>query len=168
MPEAHSEAAGNEEEIHAEPGGVLAQLGAWLVDGVVLGALFVLYLVAAQAIAGKIPSSDLSGLDWLIDRAFAWKVVLVPGAALFAALSFVYSSLFHALGGRTLGKRVFGLTLVDSTGLPPRLTRTAARAVLAFASAALLLMGFVLVLFDHKRQALHDKLTGTFVVRLAD
>lgn len=165
---ARGEAAGREEEIHAEPGGVFAQLGAWLVDAVVLGALFLLYLFAAQVIAGKIPPSDLSGLDWLIDRAFAWKGVLVPGAALLAALSFVYSSLFHALGGRTLGKRLFGLTLVDSSGLPPRLARSAARSVLVFASAALLLMGFVLVLFDRKRQALHDKLTGTFVVRLAE
>lgn len=156
------------EEIHAEPGGALAQLGAWLVDAIVLSALFALYLFAAQAIAGKIPPSDQTGLDWLIDRAIAWRVILMLGAGLLAVLSFVYSSLFHALGGRTLGKRLFGLTLVDSTGQPPPLARSAVRSLLAFVSAGLLLMGFALMLFDRKGQALHDKLTGTFVVRLAE
>jgi uncharacterized RDD family membrane protein YckC len=156
------------EEIHAEPGSSLAQLGAWLVDAIVLSALFALYLFAAQAIAGKIPPSNQTGLDWIIDRAVAWRMVLMLGAALLAVLSFVYSSLFHALGGRTLGKRIFGLTLVDSTGRPPALARSAVRSLLAFASAGLLLMGFVLMLFDRKGQSLHDKLTGTFVVRLAE
>lgn len=156
------------EEVHAEPGSALAQLGAWLVDAIVLSALFALYLFAAQAIAGKIPPSNQTGLDWIIDRAVAWRVVLMLGAALLAVLSFVYSSLFHALGGRTLGKRIFGLTLVDSTGRPPALARSAVRSLLAFASAGLLLMGFVLLLFDRKGQSLHDKLTGTFVVRLAE
>ncbi len=156
------------EEIHAEPGGALAQLGAWLVDAIVLCALFALYLFAAQAIAGRIPPSDQTGLDWLVDRAVAWRVVLMLGAGLLAVLSFVYSSLFHALGGRTLGKRLFGLTLVDSSGQPPPLARSAIRSLLAFVSAGLLLMGFVLMLFDRKGQALHDKLTGTFVVRLAE
>jgi uncharacterized RDD family membrane protein YckC len=141
---------------------------AWLVDALVLGALFGLYLFAAQAIAGRVPPSQESGVDWVLERALVWKGVLVPGAALLAALCFVYSSLFHALGGRTLGKWLLGLTVVDLTGQPPRLARSAIRAALSLLSAALLMMGFALVLFDLRRQSLHDKLTRTFVVRLAD
>jgi uncharacterized RDD family membrane protein YckC len=156
-----------EEEIHAVPGGAFAQLGAWLVDAIVLGVLFMAYLFVAQMIAGRIPPSDETGLDWIVERAFAWRGVLLPGMALLAALSFVYTALFHTLGGRTLGKRLFGLTLVDSSGLPPGLARAALRSVLAFFSAGLLMMGFLLVLFDAKKQALHDKLTRTFVVHLA-
>lgn len=157
-----------QEEIHAEPGGAFAQLGAWVVDAIVLGLLFLGYLFLAQLLAGKLPASEETGLDWLIERSVAWRGVLLPGAALLAALSFVYTSLFHTLGGRTLGKRLFGLTVVDATGLPPGLARSAARSLLAFLSAGLLMMGFVLVLFDARKQALHDKLTRTFVVRLAE
>jgi uncharacterized RDD family membrane protein YckC len=156
-----------EEQIHAEPGGAFAQLGAGLVDAVILAVLFFTYIYLAQLIAGKVPGSDETGLDWVIDRAIAWRGVLVPGAALLGVLSFVYSSLFHALVGKTLGKRLFGLTVVDATGLPPRLARSALRSLCSFFSAALLMMGFVLVLFDGRKQALHDKLARTFVVRLA-
>ena len=155
------------EDIHAVPGGAFAQLGAWLVDAVVLGLLFAIYVGLAQLIAGRIPASEETGIDWVIERAIAWRGVLLPGTALLAALCFVYTSLFHTLGGRTLGKRLFGLTVVDSTGLPPGLARSALRSVCAFLSAALLMMGFVLVLFDARKQALHDKLAHTFVVRLA-
>jgi uncharacterized RDD family membrane protein YckC len=160
-------AALHEEEIHAEPGGAFAQIGAGIVDAMVLGALFLAYLFVAQAIAGKLPATDETGIDWLIDRAVTWRGVLAPGAVLLAALWFVYGSLFHALGGRTLGKRLFGLTVVDASGLPPRLVRSAGRSLLSFVSAGLLFMGFVLVVFDSRKQALHDKLARTFVVRLA-
>ncbi|MGC4122581.1 MAG: RDD family protein [Myxococcales bacterium] len=156
------------EAIHAEPGGAFAQLGAGLVDAIVVGVLFVACLSVAQLIAGKMPASDETGLDWLIERTLTWRRVLVPGLGFLGALWFVYGSLFHALGGKTLGKRLFGLTVVDATGLPPRLSRSAARSLYSFASAALLMMGYVLVLFDAKKQALHDKLAHTFVVRLAD
>lgn len=157
-----------EEEIHAEPGGAFAQVGAGIVDAVLLGLLFAGYLAVAQAIAGRVPASTETGVDWLIERAVTWQGVLAPGAVLLGALWFVYGSLFHALGGRTLGKRIFGLTVVDRFGVPPRLARSAVRSLLSFFSAGLLFMGFVLVLFDARRQALHDKLSGTFVVHLAD
>ncbi len=155
------------EAIHAEPGGALAQIGAGVVDAALVGLLFVSCLFVAQLIAGRVPTSDETGLDWLIERSMTWSGVLAPGAGLLCALWFVYGSLSHALGGKTLGKRLFGLTVVDATGMPPRLSRSAARSLLSLLSAALLLMGYVLVLFDARRQALHDKLAGTFVVRLA-
>jgi uncharacterized RDD family membrane protein YckC len=156
------------ETIHAEPGGALAQIGAGLVDAAVVGLLFVACLSVAQLIAGRVPASDETGLDWLIERTLTWRGVLLPSVGFLGALWFVYGSLFHALGGKTLGKRLFGLTVVDETGQPPRLSRSAVRSLLSFASAALLMMGYVLVLFDARRQALHDKLARTFVVRLAD
>ncbi len=164
-PSAEAE-AGELEEIRARPAGAFRQMGAFLLDALVLGALFALYLLAAQGIAGRAPASE-SGGEFLA-RADALKGVLVPGLVLLAALCFVYSSLFHALGGRTLGKWALGLTVVDMTGQPPGLARSAIRSVLSLVSAALLMLGFALVLFDLKRQSLHDKLTRTFVVRLAD
>jgi uncharacterized RDD family membrane protein YckC len=143
-------------------------MGAWLVDAAILLALFFAFLLAGQAIAGHIPPSSETGIDWMIDRAIVWRRILLPGAVLLLALVFVYSTLFHSLGGRTPGKRLFGLTLVDQTGLPPKLPVAAKRALLSFLSAAPLWLGFAWVLLDKNRQALHDKLTHTFVVRLME
>ncbi len=157
------------EEIHAAPGAIISRLAAWMVDGAVLGALFVAFLFVAQAIAGSAPiASQATGIDWLVERALAARSLALPGAALFAALAFVYSSLFHALGGHTLGERLFGLVVVDESGQSPRLAVSAARSALGLLSAALLMMGFALALFDRRRQSLHDKLTRTFVVHLLE
>ncbi|MGI5865462.1 MAG: RDD family protein [Myxococcales bacterium] len=156
-------------EIHAAPGKIISRLAAWMIDAAFLGALFVALLLVAQAIAGSpLPASRATGIDWIVERAVAARALALPGAALLAALAFVYSSLFHALGGRTLGKWLFGLVVVDESGQPPRLAVSAARSLLGFVSAALLMMGFAIALFSRRRQALHDKLTRTFVVHLLE
>lgn len=151
-------------EIRAVPATGFAQLGAWLVDAAVVTVLFAIYLVAAQAIVGTQTATVATGVQGLAERAWALRHLALPGIALIAALSFVYSCLLNALGGRTLGKWLFGLTVVDTSGMPPPLARSAVRSLIGLFSFA---VGFVYMLFDRRRQAIHDKLTHTFVVRLA-
>lgn len=156
------------EVIRASPAPIGVRVGAWLVDGVVLALFGLAYLKVAQMLMVHPPAPTAeTGLDWFVNRVDAYGVVLRYGAGLCAALAFVYSSLFHALGGRTLGKRLFGVQLVDATGRAPSLGRCALRSLLSLASAAFLFLGFFLALFDRRRQALHDKLSGTWVVRPA-
>jgi uncharacterized RDD family membrane protein YckC len=100
-----------------------------------------------------------------MNRVDAYAGVLKYGLGLCAALAFVYSALFHALGGMTPGKRLFGVKLVDRTGKPPALGLCALRSALSLVSGGLLFLGFLLALFDRRRQALHDKLTATYVVK---
>jgi uncharacterized RDD family membrane protein YckC len=146
-------------EVHARPAGLFSRAIALLVDGIVLGALMAGYFLVARAIVGAPAAPDDIAAP-------AWRGILVPGLALLAALAFVYSTLFHALGGRTLGKRLLGIVLLDASGRPPRLARSAVRAALVPLSFAPLLLGVLMALFDRNKQSLHDKLTRTFVVRL--
>ena len=95
--------------------------------------------------------------------------IAVPGLGLAAVLAFVYTTLFAVLwSGRTPGRRLMGIHLVDSTGQAPGPTRALIRAVLSLVSFGLFLSGFWLALFDRHGQTLHDKLTRTFVVKLQD
>ena len=82
-------------------------------------------------------------------------------------LGTAYGTLFAvAWRGRTIGRRLFDLYLVDSQGAPPTPARAMARSFVALISFALFLGGFWMALFDPKGQTLHDKLCSTFVVRL--
>ncbi len=125
------------------------------------------YPAMASAVVGiKTPPSSLTDLDALMVRAHALERVLLPGLILVLVLSAAYGAVFGWLWeGTTLGRRLFGIRLVDQTGHAPSPVRAVIRAALSLLSFAAFLGGFWLALFDRKGQTLHDKLTSTFVVR---
>lgn len=153
-------------ELRAEPASLWRRLFAFLIDAALVGGVWWLFLFAAAAVIGlKAEPTHLIGLDDLMARLHAYQPVMLPGAVLGALLAGTYCAAFAFLrGGRTLGRWVLGLRLVDARGLPPSPLRAVLRAVLAVFSFALFLVGFWLALFDRRGQALHDKLTRTFVI----
>jgi len=145
------------EEIHAVPAGVWERVLARVIDFASLACLWAILLFLAQSVSGieLLATSSLQRFaPWL--------------GGLFCALTFVYAALFHALGGRTPGKWVVGIIVLDETGQPPALGRAALRALLAFVSAAPLFLGFAVAHFSRRRQAFHDKIARTYVVRLVE
>ncbi|HVE85874.1 MAG TPA: RDD family protein [Myxococcales bacterium] len=166
-PSTPDQAPGGVEAIQAVPAALWRRAGATLVDLVLAASVGAAYLWIAALIVGlKPPPSQLTGLDALMVRAHALERVLLPGAILVMVLAGVYGAVFGWLWeGRTIGRRLFGIRLVDKTGQPPTPVRAVLRAVLSLFSFAAFLGGFWLALFDRKGQTLHDKLTSTFVVR---
>jgi uncharacterized RDD family membrane protein YckC len=154
-------------EIHARPASLWRRAGATLIDTLLLGLVLVGFLSLASSVAGTAPKSDAStGLEKLALHFHAWQSVLVPGAILALVLGVAYAAVFSLLwSGRTPGRAIFGIRLVDSTGLSPGPIRAVIRALLAVVSFVALCAGFWLALFDRRGQTLHDKLTSTFVVR---
>jgi uncharacterized RDD family membrane protein YckC len=138
------------------------RLSAWCVDLVLIGTVSFLFFYAAAAMVHR----DLlgPGFDLLAEPSRATGLLWLFGLLLFALLTLLYLALFTALGGETPGKGLLGLRVIDRWGQAPSAGRSVARAVLALGSAAFALTGFFLVLFDRRRQSLHDKLAGTFVV----
>lgn len=137
--------------IRALPAGFFRMAGALIIDASLAGLVGALALFAL----GARSAATLSGANLL--------TALGISVAFSVGYGFVFSS---GLQGRTLGRLLFGLHLVDARGRPPQLSRALARAVLSLMSFGLVLSGFWLALVDRKGQTLHDKLTGTFVVRL--
>lgn len=77
-----------------------------------------------------------------------------------AVLSFWNSK--HA----TPGKMAISAIIVDEkTGAPPSMGQHIGRYLAYFLSAVPLGLGFIWMAFDRKKQAWHDKLAGTLVVR---
>ncbi|MFO0597902.1 MAG: RDD family protein [Myxococcaceae bacterium] len=147
------------DQVFAEPAALWRRLGAWLTDLLFISVMVLgLLVVATQVIAPK----NLTPLQQLVS-------IALPGAALAVLISFVYTALFAFLWqGRTPGRRMMGIYLVDARGHAPAPLRSLIRALLSLVSFALFLSGFWLALFDRHGQTLHDKLTRTFVVKLQD
>lgn len=155
-------------EVRARPAPLWRRAGALLLDtAVVLGVLsFYVWLATLLVRPAALRGPHLPGLDGWMARLHALHGVLVPVFILGAILAVVYSSVFAFLwGGRSPGRWVFGIRLVDRTGLAPAPGRAVARALLGLLSFGLCLAGFWISLFDRRGQTLHDKLTRTFVVR---
>jgi resuscitation-promoting factor RpfA len=149
-----SDQAAVEGDVLAKPASLWRRSFAWLLDLTVIATVVSSFFAAALAAIGR-PSPSL-----LLS-------VAVPALGVVGFVAFVYTTLFAFLWkGRTPGRRLLGIHLVDATGHAPRAGRALIRAALSLASFALFLSGFWLALFDRRGQTLHDKLTSTFVVRL--
>jgi uncharacterized RDD family membrane protein YckC len=159
--------SGSVQEVHASPASLWRRLGATFVDTALLGAVVFAYMTLASTIAGSGPQpASFTALDVLVHRMQSWQSVLIPGAVLGLVLGAAYAAVFSLLwGGRTPGRAVFGIRLVDASGRPPGPVRGLIRAILSLVSFLALLAGFWMALFDRRGQTLHDKLTRTFVVR---
>ena len=153
--------------IRASPASLWRRIGAWLIDAAVLAPFGWAYTKAAGAfMRHPPPPTQNTGLDYLVNRIDAYHGLFVPTLALAGVILLVYSALFHWLGGRTPGKRLFGIRLVDGTGRPPTLARSLVRAGLSLVSLGLLGLGYLMALFTRRRRSMHDALSGTYVVRL--
>ncbi|AHF15502.1 RDD family protein [Niabella soli] len=65
----------------------------------------------------------------------------------------------------TLGKMALGLKVTNTHGQPISFLNATGRFFGKYVSAIILFIGFLMVLWDDKCQALHDKLAGTLVVK---
>jgi len=89
--------------------------------------------------------------------------LVVSGYVLFLpALLAVYCALFWSLAGRTPGMAVVGVRVVRTDGRPVGWLGASIRGVLL----AFFPIGALWLLIDRRRQAVHDKVVGTYVVRV--
>ena len=127
-------------------GGFWIRLLAFMVDGLVIGALVALATFVAF---GRTATQT-------------WALPTVETAVGFVYLTTCWSFLG---GGATLGMRLFGLRVLGVDGTPIGLGAAIVRWVGIVISAALLLLGTGWIAVDPRKQGWHDKLAGTVVVR---
>jgi uncharacterized RDD family membrane protein YckC len=90
----------------------------------------------------------------------------VLGGLLGAFLQAAYFTILTWRYGQTLGKKVLNLKVVTTEYDSLTFGKAFLREVIGkFISTAILLIGFLWAAWDEKKQALHDKLAGTCVVK---
>jgi uncharacterized RDD family membrane protein YckC len=97
-----------------------------------------------------------------------------PGAAMGGSLlsiviAWLYSALQESSSAQaTLGKRAVGIIVVDErTGEQISFAQATGRHFAKIISSCILLIGFIMAAFTQKKQALHDIMAGTLVLRAA-
>ncbi|MGH8218950.1 MAG: RDD family protein, partial [Steroidobacteraceae bacterium] len=78
-----------------------------------------------------------------------------------------YAAIMWKLRGTTVGGIVFDVQVVRLDGRPINWETAIVRALACFLSLAILGLGFLWIAIDPERQAWHDKIAGTVVVRVA-
>ncbi|MEO3978200.1 RDD family protein [Streptomyces sp. CAU 1734] len=157
----------------ARPAGLGRRVAARLIDTLVLGGLVgaVAVPVVSRAVAhvdAKIEAARHSGQTvtvWLIDSTTGVHLAIVLAALLI--LGTLYEALPVARWGRTLGKKLCGLKVVDIESHEPPPFGAALRRWLVYGGLGLIAVGAVNVLWaliDRPwRQCWHDKAAHTFV-----
>jgi uncharacterized RDD family membrane protein YckC len=157
----------------ARPAGLGRRLGAAVVDGLVVAAVTAL---AALPFVGRTTDHIQSQIDaarqagvtrqiWLVDGTTGGYLAVVLGV--FLVYGLLCEAWPTAKWGRTLGKKLFGLTVMDVERQDPPHFGAAVRRWLVHRLLGLLVIGVLDVLwclFDRPwRQCWHDKAGRTFV-----
>jgi uncharacterized RDD family membrane protein YckC len=134
------------------------------IDGAILTAVFlVLEMLVALILRQPLPRWSQLGPDYLLDVAVNGDALAQIGLVLAAILAFLYFFIFHALSGRTPGKRLLRVRVIDAYGQRPSLGRALLRTA-AYVPSAVLALGFLWIGFDREKRGLHDWLADTYVI----
>jgi len=80
-------------------------------------------------------------------------------------ISIGYYVVYQEKQGQTIGKKAMKIKVVTYDGKTPTMFTFFLREIIGkFISAVILLIGYFMVIWDPKKQALHDKIANTYVV----
>jgi uncharacterized RDD family membrane protein YckC len=131
----------NRSELGGEPAGFWRRFGAALIDGILLGVVTTILRIVLHN-AG-------SGLGFLI--------------------SLGYFTYFHGNTGQTPGDAALGIRVVDvrdNVGQPIGYGRAFVRWLVSILSGLAILLGYLWMLWDPRKQTWHDKAAGSVPVRI--
>ena len=133
-----------------------------LVTRTIAFALDVLIIDVVALVTGGIVAIGLSALDLPSGVKTAFVFI---GGALTLLWSIAYFAWFWSVRGQTPGDKVLGLQVVHArTREPISFARATVRVFALVLSAIPFCLGFVMILFDDRRRALHDRLVHTVVL----
>jgi uncharacterized RDD family membrane protein YckC len=100
---------------------------------------------------------------------FCFNYLFGPRSGSYYMASIVTGWLYYALmesgeGQATLGKRAMKIKVVNMQGERISFANASGRHFAKFISAIIIFIGYLMMLWDEKKQTLHDKIAGTLVV----
>ncbi|HJN02462.1 MAG: RDD family protein [Nitrospinota bacterium] len=113
---------------------------------------------------GDIIPADLFSMDTFQAKVFLLYVILYLFVGLI--LSLVYFTYFHSATGQSIGKRLLKIKAIQTSGEPLNFKIAFIRWGGYFISGLAMYLGFLWVLFDKNKQGWHDKIAGTYVVKV--
>jgi uncharacterized RDD family membrane protein YckC len=153
---------------HAEPlrprarvvyAGFWLRAAAYVVDSILLNLTVGLLIIGPlMEHAGLSP-----GNPWVLVTGSSRQVIAVE-LLMFMVFWPYWAAMESSLWQATLGKRIFGLVVLDRAGKRISFARATGR-YFAKVLSSVFFIGFIMAAFTEKKQALHDILASTLVVR---
>ena len=132
------------------------RLLAFLIDNLLL---YLVYGIFATCPVLLVPDPFSSDEEAML------SMLLCGAHLLFLLLYFWYYVFFQARSGQTLGKKIMGIRIISADGSSPGKGRCFLRFIGYWISSLILYIGFLMPLWDQNKQALHDKMANTYVIR---
>ena len=132
----------------ANVAGFWIRVGAFLIDSIIIGIVAGAFTGGEAITNPDIRNAQHSGIETIASFLF-------------------FTLLWSNVGrGQTLGMRLLGLRVVDREGNTIGYGTAVLRYIGFFISCVALLLGVIWVAFDAYKQGWHDKIAGTYVVRI--
>jgi len=142
----------SEQEVGVEYAGFWIRLGAYILDGIILNIIsFILGFILGFGLAFSSAS-----LDAISAMSYVFGIIL----------GLVYYVGFWTWWGQTPGKMAVRIKIVRTNGAPIGVGGSIVRYIGYFVSSIILLIGFLWIAFDRRKQGIHDKIADTYVVKL--
>jgi uncharacterized RDD family membrane protein YckC len=139
------------EEHALEYAGFWLRLGSTLIDAVIL--LFLLFMLDRA-------------FTFFIGNVFASTASIVAVSLIAWLITVAYFVVFWVWRGQTPGKMIFGIKIIRTDSSPVHRSCAVSRYFGYIICVLTAFIGFVWIAFDERKQGLHDKIAGTYVVKL--
>ncbi len=144
---------------------------ALIIDAIIIGIIRSFLIVPVLAAMGIGLVNDLQHVD--PDRPQEMIGILAPIIAMAGIVSLISTAiwvLYYALMESSkfqgsVGKIALGIIVVDAHGARLDFTKALVRNLCKIISGFILCIGFIIAAFTEKKQALHDMIANTFVIR---
>lgn len=143
----------NQQEPNRRFGGFWRRFAAGIIDSIIVETPLFVFDAAAFGVA---PYSDYeTTLQWVV------------GISLAVVVYWLYSALFESSKKQaTVGQQLLGLKVTDYEFERISFARASARHFASYLSILTLGIGFLMIAFTERKQALHDKIAKTLVVKV--
>jgi uncharacterized RDD family membrane protein YckC len=138
--------------------GFVTRMVAFIIDRAIVSIIVFIMVWSTEWIVNAFEINLL-----LFSEGSSWQMSLAVAMGLYLAIGLLYDIGFWLLAGQTPGKRVLGVRIVRTDGKRLRFGN-AIRREIGYVISGILFLGYLWILFDNRRQGLHDKLAGTIVV----
>ena len=147
--------------LNAPKGGFFIRLVAYLIDSIILYFIDRLVLIATDVFLGKkmvsFNPADLKGEN------LGFLLYYLIMSMMIGCFYFTYC---HGVTGQTIGKWLCGLKVIKKNGEPLGLGLAFLRWLGYWVSSFFLCLGFIWIAFSKQKQGWHDKIAGSYVIRV--
>lgn len=143
--------------------GFWRRLLAILIDGTILSGI---WAIISRIFDIPLPGYNLSLYEFEYAIASGYETINVTWELISAMLSWLYYASFECSKYRaTPGKMALGIVVTDYDGEQISFGKATGRYFAKMISAIILFIGFIMAAFTDQKQALHDIMAGTLVVK---